>query len=140
VIESGHGGGTTLRRRVPPAAAGCNVWAVEERAKRIGRNEAILRQVNEQVEGLNETFATLTDRMVIVCECGDENCMERIEISRAEYESLRSDPVLFAVMPGHERTDVEDVVAEHGSYNVVAKRPGVPADVAKETDRRSAED
>jgi hypothetical protein len=116
------------------------VWVVSERAKRIGRNEAILRQVNEQVEGLNETFATLTDRMVIVCECGDESCMEQIEISRGEYESLRSDPILFAVRPGHELADVEDVVSRHEGYHIVAKRPGVATRIAKETDLRGSDD
>jgi len=117
-----------------------NVCGVDERARRIGRNEAILRQVNEQVEGLNETFAALTDKMVIVCECGDENCVEQIEIARAEYESLRADPVLFAVRPGHEEADVEDVVARREGYHVVAKRPGAPAQIAEKTDFRRPDD
>jgi hypothetical protein len=106
------------------------------REERIGRNEAMFRQVNEQIEGLNETFAELTDRMIIVCECGDAECIEQIEITRHEYEALRSDPALFAVKPGHIQPDVEDVVANRGGYEVVAKHSGTPVRLAEQLDPR----
>jgi hypothetical protein len=106
------------------------------REERIGRNEAMFRQVNEQIEGLNETFASLTDRMIIVCECGNADCIEQIEIGRSQYESLRSDPALFAVKPTHIAPDVEDVVAKREGYDVVAKRAGTPTRIAEQLDPR----
>lgn len=53
------------------------------------------------------------------------------------YEELRGDPTLFAIVPGHEQPDVEDVVERHDGYHVVRKRGGAPAQVARETDTRS---
>jgi hypothetical protein len=109
---------------------------MNQREERVGRNEAMFRQVNEQIEGLNETFAALTDRMIIVCECADAECIEQIEITRAEYENLRSDPALFAVKPSHVEPDVEDVVTRHEGYEVVAKRAGIPTRIAEQLDPR----
>jgi hypothetical protein len=70
-----------------------------------------------------------------VCECGDSECLERIELTDAEYEKLRADPLLFAVVRGHEIPDVEDVVVRDDRFDVVRKHieEGV---IARETDPR----
>jgi len=109
----------------------------EERERRIGMNEALFREVNERIEAVNEAFATVTDAMSIVCECGSQSCVDQIVIPRSEYEELRSDRTLFAVIPGHEIPDVEDVVQRRDGYDVVRKRRGVPELIAKATDPRS---
>ncbi len=113
---------------------------MDERQRRIGENEAIFRQVNEQVEALNETFATLTDRMVMVCECGDGGCIEQIRLTREEYESVRSDPALFAIKPSHDIPDVEDVVSRKEAYWVVNKRAGEATRIAERLDPRRPND
>jgi hypothetical protein len=52
----------------------------------------------------------------------------------AEYEELRSEPDRFAVVPGHAvPTDVEEVVAHGTGWEMVRKRPGGPAELARET-------
>ena len=113
---------------------------MSDRERRIGENEAVFRQVNEQVERLNETFAVFTDHMVIVCECGADGCFEQLRITRDEYEALRSDPALFAIRPGHEIADVEDVVSRKDRYWVVAKRAGIATRIAEQTDPRRPDD
>jgi hypothetical protein len=110
---------------------------VNERERRVGENEALYRAVNEGIESLNEAFGRITETMTVVCECGDLACAEQIEISIQEYERLRSEPTLFAVLPGHEMEDVEDVVGRQDAYHVVRKHPGGPARLAAETDPRS---
>jgi hypothetical protein len=109
---------------------------MDERARRIGENEILFREVNERVESLNEAFNTLTDRVSIVCECGQLECVDRISMSLREYRELRADPTTFAVIPGHELPDVEDVVAEGDAYFVVQKHLGDPARLAAEQDPR----
>jgi hypothetical protein len=108
----------------------------EERQKRISRNEAVFRQVNEKLEQLNEAFGELTGTFEIVCECGNADCTSQIAMRRDKYEELRSDPTQFAVVKGHEIPDVEHVVAEEETYDVVRKNPGTPAEVAAATDPR----
>lgn len=110
---------------------------MSERERRIGRNEAIFREVNERVEEINRTFSTLTDSMQVMCECGELSCAEMISITPPDYERVRSDAALFVVVPGHEIPDVEDVVEERQSFNVVRKHPGVATAVAEATDPRS---
>jgi hypothetical protein len=105
---------------------------MDERAERIGRNEDIFRKVNDQIEGVNESFGAITGTMSIVCECGEIGCMEQIELALDEYRELRSEPTHFAVKPAHETLDVETVVVRRDSYFVVAKAAGAPARLATE--------
>jgi hypothetical protein len=111
---------------------------MNERTRRVGLNEAVFREVNEQVEGLNRSLADISDnQMHIVCECGDLVCVERLVIPIRKYEAVRSDAALFFIVPGHDKPDVEAVVEEAGAYAVVRKRAGGPARIAEETDPRS---
>jgi hypothetical protein len=110
---------------------------VNERERRVGENEVLYRAVNERIEALNEAFGRMAETMTVVCECGELACAEQIHISIQEYEQLRSDPTLFAVLPGHEIEDVEDVVGRQDAYHVIRKHPGGPAKLATETDPRS---
>lgn len=103
----------------------------EERVRRIGENEAVFREVNERIEEIAGTFYLSV--LDVICECGDPTCTQRIEITRTEYEAWRHDATLFGVVPGHELPDVEDVVEEREEYVIVKKKPGLPAEVARET-------
>jgi hypothetical protein len=109
---------------------------VDERSRRIGQNEAVFREVNERIERLTRESQSADEPLAILCECGDEGCRERIELTVSEYERLRSDPTHFAVVPGHAEGDVETVVERLEGYNVVAK-DGVPARIAEDRDPRS---
>lgn len=111
---------------------------MDERARRIGENEALFRAVNEEVEDLQRGMAAVSDgRMHIVCECGNLDCVERITVPAAKYEEIRSDPTLFFIVPGHVKPDVEDVVEDGGAFQVVRKHEGDAADLAEATDPRS---
>jgi antibiotic biosynthesis monooxygenase (ABM) superfamily enzyme len=109
----------------------------EERARRVGLNEAIFRQVNEQIRGLNREFGTEESTMSVICECGDGDCADRLEIRSSDYERVRSDSRLYVIAKGHEIPDVEDVVEQTEGYDVVQKREGSPAELSRELDPRS---
>jgi hypothetical protein len=102
------------------------------RALRAGKNQALFRSVNERIEGL----VTNGDGFVeFVCECADEDCTERVSLSVAEYERVRSEPTYFVVAPGHVVHDVERVVVADDRYFVVGKE-GEAARVAIVADER----
>ena len=109
---------------------------MDERAARIGKNEALFREVNERVKNVNESFGELPDAQ-FVCECGDRGCFERVTVPLDEYERIRADPTTFFVKDGHQEADVESVVAAGEGYFVVRKHAGDPATIAAETDPRS---
>ena len=109
----------------------------DERARRVGLNEAIFRQVNEQIRDLNRGFGTEQGTMTVICECGNSDCTERLELGVADYERVRSDPRLYAIAPGHDIPAVETVVEQGDGYDVVQKDEGVPAELSRELDPRS---
>lgn len=111
----------------------------EERKRRIALNEAVFRQVNDRLDELNRGFATITENVDLVCECGDLDCTDRIVMTSDEYEELRSDPTRFAVIPDHVFPDTEDLIEDRGHYQVVEKHFGLPSDVARATDPRDGD-
>jgi hypothetical protein len=111
--------------------------SVAERGTRIGLNEALFREVNERVKGINVGFSDDGDEAEFICECGDESCTERVVMTLTDYERVRAEPRRFAVRPGHEVHELEEVVERTGTYLVVQKRLGEPARIAEETNPRS---
>ena len=109
----------------------------DEPARRIGRNEALYRQVNERIEDLNEAFGSIAGEFSIVCECGDLECMEQVAVSRDVYEHARANPTRFIVKPGHEMPDMEGIVEREDGYFVIEKEPAAARRLAEELDPRS---
>jgi hypothetical protein len=107
------------------------------REERMGLNEAVFREVNERIEDLADRFELKNEPLDLVCECGDADCVRRISMTRAEYEELRSDPRQFAVHPGHDYPDVEEIVDRRKGYDIVSKNQGIPEQIAEQTDPRS---
>jgi hypothetical protein len=111
---------------------------MDERARKIGRNEAVFRAVNEEIEVLSHGMAEISDRMLhIVCECGNIDCVVQLTVPVGDYERVRADPALFFVEDGHEKPGVEDVVDRTDRFTIVRKQPGGPAELAEATDPRS---
>ena len=110
-----------------------------ERQRRIAENESLFRDVNERVEDTAERFMIGDDvAQEFLCECGETSCTERVVLTLREYESVRANPRRFAVLPGHEIEEVEDVVERTDRFLVVEKT-GVGGPVADELDPRTRE-
>lgn len=111
---------------------------MDEGQRRKAENEAIFRQVNEQIEQLQKPFALAdSEPLYIVCECDRLPCSERVTVPVDVYETIRADPTQFFVRPGHEDKEIEDVLDTGGDYLVVRKHHGEPERVARETDPRA---
>jgi len=109
----------------------------EEQARRVGLNESIFREVNEQIESLNRDLQTDLPTMTVVCECASGDCTEPLQISVAAYEKVRADPLRYIIVPGHELPEFESVVESGDGYDVVQKCHRTAAALAEETDPRS---
>jgi hypothetical protein len=110
---------------------------MNENQRRKAANEAVFRDVNEQIESLQHKFAAVElGPLHIICECDRLDCAERLSVRTEVYEKTRSDSALFFVRPGHDDETVEDVVDTGGDYVIVRKRPGEPRQIAEETDPR----
>lgn len=105
---------------------------MDERARRVGLNEALFRTVNDQVRAVGERFEVLTDPLSVICECGRFDCNDRLDLSVDDYERVRADATRFIVRPGHVEEDVESVTERHSDYWVVRKDEGEPAELARQ--------
>jgi hypothetical protein len=108
--------------------------------ERLARNEALFREFNERIEHVAGSFDIRGEgaslRIEFVCECGRLDCLERVELTRGQYEAVRADPRRFVVVRGHEDPAIARTVERHGSFVVVEKLDDA-AEVAVEHDPRS---
>ncbi len=100
------------------------VW--EERA---GRNEALFREVNENIAKLEARLPGVSEVMPVICECARADCTTQIKISLDEYISVRRRPDWFIVAHRHEEPSVEHVVEERRE-SLVVEKDGVAAAAA----------
>jgi hypothetical protein len=108
-----------------------------ERERRIAENEALFRDLNEEVGVVAHSFSSGGEERTFdfLCECGDATCATPVPLTLAAYEELRGSPIRFFVVPGHQSDDVEVVVAAHEHY-VVVEKIGDAAEIARERDPR----
>lgn len=104
---------------------------------RIALNESRFREINDRLKGDLAQLRHPPDELEFVCECGHLECRDQIVLSQAEYERVRGDPMLFAIVPGHELPEAEDVVERTDRFSVVRKRPDVEH-ISRSTDPRSS--
>ena len=88
--------------------------------EREARQQTQTRVVNEWIERANESIGLHPGTDPFRCECGDGSCEHAIELTRAEYESVRASATRFAIAANHEHPG-DRVVAEHERYTVVEK-------------------
>jgi hypothetical protein len=105
-------------------------------AEKLGRNEALFRQVNERLRELGEGFSVVTEQADFVCECGDETCVEPIQLRLEEYERVRSESRWFVVLREHVRPEIERIAWDIGERVVVVEKPEHLAAQALATDPR----
>jgi hypothetical protein len=107
---------------------------------RRARNEALFREVNERIGELETSLSGSAeeDSLLVgfVCECPHEDCGETIEVTRGQYEAVRSHAKRFLVLQGHEDADLARVVERHEHFLVIEKVDEA-AEVAIEQDPRS---
>jgi hypothetical protein len=100
--------------------------------QRAARNEALFREVNENIALLEERHGTTPEEPLFICECAMADCTERLRVEPHDYRRVRGQPRLFFVLPGHEEPQLERVVERHPAYLVVEKTGGA-GEVAEQT-------
>jgi hypothetical protein len=104
----------------------------DAQARKGGQNQSLLREVNERIEQIADDAANPE----FLCECANEDCVETLQLSLAEYEAIRASPVRFPINSGHDFPEFERVIEEQEGY-VVVEKFGKAGEVAQELDPRS---
>lgn len=74
--------------------------------------------------------------MRFVCECGNDECTQAIELTLAEYEAVRAHARRFAIAPDHENPVVEIVTGQTRQFAVAETFVGEASRIPEETDPR----
>ena len=109
----------------------------EHRQARAAKNQSLFRVINERILDLNDAFSGVTESGEWVCECANEACIERVQMSAPEYEAIRAEARRFFVAPSddHVWPDVETIVDRQARYWIVEKF-GVGGKLAARVDPR----
>jgi hypothetical protein len=107
-----------------------------DQERRVGMNEAIFRQVNEEIRSVGNELGVDEGMITVICECGDSQCTDRIRLPLAEYERVRGDSLLYVIASGHEFPEIESIVERARGHDVVRKQAPEAAEIARETDPR----
>lgn len=98
------------------------------------RNETVFRDLNEWT--IEEDQGGSAESRIILCECGDRRCTEPVRLTRAEYETIRNEPLRFLLALNHENPDTDTVLTENRRFATVEKIYGEAARIARATDPR----
>jgi hypothetical protein len=102
------------------------------KAERIAENESFCRDLNKSKDGWLSSGVPVAG---FRCECWRIECLERLRLSKPEWQEVRSRPERFAVAPGHVAAHVEpgteEVVKQYDHFWIVEKR-GEAGEIAAE--------
>lgn len=79
---------------------------------RLARNEVMFRAINERIRELAGRFAQQPEEsLAFVCECSDESCVERVQLTLQQDDDLRGTPARLVIVSGHEAIPLVERVA-----------------------------
>jgi len=108
---------------------------VDERSARLAANEAVFRAGNERIDAtLGDSQGTTT----FMCECGDPQCFQMIDLTTEAYDAVRAHPARFFVVPGHEDLTAGDVVVEEAAGFTIVEKRGAERAIVERSDPRAS--
>src|SRR4051812_14174861 len=109
--------------------------------QRVARNQDTFRSANEEIEAVAQAIGPDLPRVPFICECPETGCSRTMRLRLREYETIRSDPTHFVVIPGHEvcvvnGEQVARVVVRESEYTIMEK-VGAAGEEARRLDSRT---
>jgi hypothetical protein len=104
---------------------------------REANRRGLLRELNERIAEVGAGLGLDGGkRLRFVCECGNGDCMEAIELTHSEYEAVRAHARRFAIAPDHENPTVESITGQTSRFAVAETFVGDASRIPEETDPR----
>ena len=89
---------------------------MSSRGERESETQVRSRDDNESLAQASVGDAHMTS---FRCECGDEACTCAISLTLEEYEHVRGYATHFAIAQNHENPESEQLIEEHGRFDVM---------------------
>jgi hypothetical protein len=91
------------------------------REERLVENEERFRSANDRLADAAEEQAPDASAIPFLCECADDLCLGRVELTPSSYQDVRAHPDRFVIIAGHLQAEAEHVVGMLGPYELVEK-------------------
>lgn len=91
------------------------------REDRLVENEKLFRTANEGLRQAVEPVVTPNRLIPFFCECIEETCTTRLELTLEDYKRVRADDDQFVIVPGHPLLNGERILEENGTFLIVTK-------------------
>jgi hypothetical protein len=92
----------------------------------ISESSELFRCVNERIIELAAPLMSGADLLWLICECPNDGCTQTMRMTRGEYDAMRVEPGVYALVPGHEQRALEEIIRRTDRY-VLFRARGAPA-------------
>lgn len=91
--------------------------------ERIQHNNDVFREANQRIHDAAQKHDHDLEQIPFLCECPVEDCVEVIQLTEAQYRSIRANSSHYMTAVGHEGAEAPlgQVVSRNDSYVVVEK-------------------
>jgi hypothetical protein len=96
----------------------------------------VFRDLNEEIAAIARSLPA-GELPAFLCECG-AGCTQHVILTLPEYEDVRSHPLRFVVVRGHDTPEIDVVVEQTERFAVVEKQAPVSVRLALARDPRRA--
>jgi len=93
---------------------------LSSREKRLAETQRAFRIGNERLRAALEATAG-GEPIPFLCECMDDTCLARVELTLEEYGAVRRHENRFVIVRDHPTLAGERIVQENGLYQVMEK-------------------
>ena len=90
--------------------------------QRFIENQRAFRVGNERLRRALETAGFSGESIPFLCECMDDTCLARVDLTLDEYQGIRTHENRFVIVRDHPTLPGEKVVAENCSHQIVEKK------------------
>jgi hypothetical protein len=95
---------------------------VGSRQERLAENQKLFRLANERLDERTAPYS-LKPLVPFLCECSDEACLGRVELTHRQYREVRAHPDRYVILKGHATIENERIVEEIDRFQIVEKTP-----------------
>jgi predicted metal-binding transcription factor (methanogenesis marker protein 9) len=103
-----------------PDGPGYSKLALDSRDQRLAENQRAFRIGNERLRGAVEARGG-GEPVPFLCECIDDTCMGRVDLTLEEYGGIRRHENRFVLLRDHPTLPGERIVQDDGFHQVVEK-------------------
>ena len=92
-----------------------------DRDPRREETQKLFRRGNESLHDAAVGAGVETTPVPFLCECADEDCLGRVELTPSEWKVVTAEPNHYVKIAGHLRSEGEEVVGSIHEYEIARK-------------------